>query len=125
MNYRERLAHLRTRLAMVRTSHFAFGAGCACGLSAGHIDTSSVDSTIANHLAEKYRTSGQKHLSGLFERQAGKEELATIISFLSDGSDSLDDADAAVLCEDLETAIASLEELTGGKNRPKSRFESL
>ena len=125
MSYREQLGHLRTRLAMVRTSHLLLGAGCACGLPAGHIDVSSVNSTIAAHLAEKYRNARRQRLSALFESSLGDDRLSTIISTLFDGATALDDADYATLCEDLETAIESLEELTGGKSRRTSRFQSL
>lgn len=123
--YVQRLAWLRTRLAMVRTSHFAIGAGCACGLPGGHVDISAVETMIGSHLADKYSRSDQAQLAKLLARAKEQDGLNVLLGELIDGITVISDEDAAALCEDLELSVRSLDEVTGSKRRNAPRLESL
>lgn len=121
---RNKVARLRTRLAMAQSSHFAFGAGCSCGLSMGHIDTSTLDTMIGTHLAEKYAASGASALAGLFKMADAPGGLARAMEALPE-SPALTDSDRNTAIDDLETAIGSLEEMSGGKSSPRFRADGL
>src|SRR4051812_35581024 len=72
----DRLAQLRTRLARLRTAHMVLGAGCACGLPAGHIDASAMDAMIGGYLADKYQAAGRDRLARLLDRARHPDGLA-------------------------------------------------
>jgi hypothetical protein len=122
----DRLAQLRTRLARLRTAHMVLGAGCACGLPAGHIDASAMDAMIGGYLADKYQAAGRDRLARLLDRARHPDGLAAVLTELIDGAAAATDDDAAVLCDDLEVSIESLEDATGGRRRAgRPRIESL
>ncbi len=79
---------------------------------------------IGRHLAEKYRAGGRTDLGALLARVGESEGLSEALTAVIEGRHTLSEADAAALCEDLATALGSLEELTGGGRRTP-RVETL
>jgi hypothetical protein len=120
-----KLAHLRTRLALLRSGHMLLGAGCSCGLSAGHIDIGGVDAMIGAHLADKYRDAGRQALARVLDRARAPDSLGALLGELVDGTTHISEGDAADLCDDLDISIGSLEEATGASLRRGPRIESL
>jgi len=100
------------------------GAGCSCGLPAGHIDVSTIDTMIGLYLADKYQTTGREKLATLLNR-AKKNGLASVISDLIEGLAVVSDEDAAAFCDDLEVSVSSLEEASGGSLGRRPRIETL
>ncbi len=125
MTLTERLARIRTRLAAMRGAHFMLDAGCSCGLPAGHFDASSIDTTIGGYLADKYRAAGRNELAQLFDTVTGSDGLSPILSKVIQGVTGLTDQDSAMLCDDLEPAVDSLEEMTRGRRRGAGRLAAV
>ena len=110
-----RLAKLRTRIAAAKGAHMIVGAGCARGLSGGHIDASSIDSSIGAYLADKYAASGHSALAAHLNGARTSGGLSEVLRQISDAPTSFNEIECLLLCEDLETTLGSLEDIIPSK----------
>ena len=118
---RLKFGSLRTRLAALRNTHVLLGAGCSCGMPADHINTADIESMIFTHLKQRYRSRS----SVLFELLEADRTLGDAITAILEGSVGLSDEDAGQLQKDIETSLASFEELSGTRSGFRPRFREL